>query len=212
MTAHWGIPDPAEATARPPKSRWRSRTPTGCCIGASRFSPRCRSAASTADAASTPARDRPQRRRDAPRPPSRLMPSLAATRLRGGARHGVPARGRGRLRHHGAAACRRERRACAALQHAADRRDSRRADPDLRSVSGAHFNPAVSARLRAAPRDLPGAMLPLYIAAQIRRRRCIGVWVAHLMFELPVCADTRQRSRTGPGNGWRKRSRLSDCC
>ena len=30
MTAHWGVPDPAEAKGTPPKSRSRSRTPIGC--------------------------------------------------------------------------------------------------------------------------------------------------------------------------------------
>ena len=47
----------------------------------------------------------------------------------------------------------RKRRARAALQYAADRRHPGRADPDRSARSpGAHFNPAVSARLRAARR------------------------------------------------------------
>lgn len=64
----------------------------------------------------------------------------------------------------------------------------------LGPVSGAHFNPAVSliealwGRLK--PRDLG-----LYIAAQLSGG-VIGVWVAHLMFDLPVL-QLSATSRTG---------------
>jgi glycerol uptake facilitator-like aquaporin len=51
-------------------------------------------------------------------------------------------------------------------------------------ISGAHFNPAVSAAF-ALRRQLPWPMAAGYIAAQITGA-VAGVWVAHLMFELPV--------------------------
>ena len=41
-----------------------------------------------------------------------------------------------------------------------------RADSDVRSVSGAHFNPAVSIAL-ALRRELPASVAAMYIAAQI---------------------------------------------
>jgi glycerol uptake facilitator-like aquaporin len=52
------------------------------------------------------------------------------------------------------------------------------------SVSGAHMNPAVSIAF-ALRRNLPWADTTAYIAAQIIGGM-IGVWIAHLMFELPV--------------------------
>jgi glycerol uptake facilitator-like aquaporin len=51
-------------------------------------------------------------------------------------------------------------------------------------VSGAHMNPAVSVAF-ALRRNLPWRDATAYIAAQIVGG-VIGVWVAHLMFELPV--------------------------
>jgi glycerol uptake facilitator-like aquaporin len=51
-------------------------------------------------------------------------------------------------------------------------------------VSGAHMNPAVSVAF-ALRRNLPWRDAAAYIAAQIIGG-VIGVWVAHLMFELPV--------------------------
>jgi glycerol uptake facilitator-like aquaporin len=51
-------------------------------------------------------------------------------------------------------------------------------------VSGAHFNPAVS--LAAALRgDMSASSTALYIGAQLAGA-ILGVWAAHLMFELPV--------------------------
>jgi glycerol uptake facilitator-like aquaporin len=63
-------------------------------------------------------------------------------------------------------------------------------------VSGAHFNPAVSLAfaLRAA---LPWQDAILYIAAQLVGG-IVGVWAAHLMFELPVWQFS-VTSRTGTG-------------
>jgi glycerol uptake facilitator-like aquaporin len=54
----------------------------------------------------------------------------------------------------------------------------------LGPVSGAHFNPAVS--LAAALRgDMSARATALYIGAQLAGA-ILGVWAAHLMFELPV--------------------------
>jgi glycerol uptake facilitator-like aquaporin len=51
-------------------------------------------------------------------------------------------------------------------------------------VSGAHMNPAVSIAF-ALRRNLSWSDMTAYIAAQIVGG-VIGVWIAHLMFELPV--------------------------
>jgi len=54
----------------------------------------------------------------------------------------------------------------------------------LGPVSGAHFNPAVS--LAAALRgDMTASSTAVYIGAQLTGA-ILGVWAAHLMFELPV--------------------------
>jgi len=63
-------------------------------------------------------------------------------------------------------------------------------------VSGAHFNPAVSAAF-ALRRQLPWAEAMAYVAVQIAGA-LIGVWAAHLMFELPLWQiSTTARSSTG---------------
>jgi glycerol uptake facilitator-like aquaporin len=51
-------------------------------------------------------------------------------------------------------------------------------------LSGAHFNPAVSLAF-ALRRELPWSTAGLYVAAQIAGG-VVGVWTAHLMFELPL--------------------------
>jgi glycerol uptake facilitator-like aquaporin len=52
------------------------------------------------------------------------------------------------------------------------------------AISGAHFNPAVS--LAAALRgELPWPTAGVYVGAQLTGA-VLGVWAAHLMFELPV--------------------------
>jgi len=63
-------------------------------------------------------------------------------------------------------------------------------------LSGAHFNPAVSLAL-AFRRVLPWHEAVVYIAAQFAGG-LIGVWAAHLMFELPVWQFSLT-VRTGPG-------------
>src|ERR1700685_4120036 len=63
-------------------------------------------------------------------------------------------------------------------------------------VSGANFNPAVSIAL-ALRRELSAGTAAFYIGAQLIGA-VVGVWTAHLMFELPLwqLSDT---ARTGPG-------------
>src|SRR5215468_5643436 len=50
-------------------------------------------------------------------------------------------------------------------------------------LSGAHFNPAVSLAF-AVRGELSWAVTAIYIGAQVVGA-VIGVWIAHLMFELP---------------------------
>ncbi|HTM73371.1 MAG TPA: MIP/aquaporin family protein [Pseudolabrys sp.] len=63
-------------------------------------------------------------------------------------------------------------------------------------VSGAHFNPAVSAAF-AARGQLSWQMTISYLAAQLLGA-VIGVWIAHAMFELPIWQFSTH-VRTGPG-------------
>ena len=63
-------------------------------------------------------------------------------------------------------------------------------------LSGAHFNPAVSLAF-ALRGQLPWRMTGLYTVTQIVGG-IVGVWVAHLMFELPVW-QLSGTVRTGPG-------------
>jgi glycerol uptake facilitator-like aquaporin len=63
-------------------------------------------------------------------------------------------------------------------------------------LSGAHFNPAVSIAF-ALRRELSWPEAVVYIAAQIVGA-IIGVWTAHLMFELPLWQFSAT-TRTGPG-------------
>jgi glycerol uptake facilitator-like aquaporin len=51
-------------------------------------------------------------------------------------------------------------------------------------ISGAHFNPAVSA-VMAFRRELPGASLLPYVAAQLIGAM-LGAWLAHLMFDMAI--------------------------
>jgi glycerol uptake facilitator-like aquaporin len=63
-------------------------------------------------------------------------------------------------------------------------------------ISGAHFNPAVSVAF-ALRRELSWPDTVTYIVAQIIGG-VIGVWIAHLMFELPVW-QVSSNARTGAG-------------
>jgi glycerol uptake facilitator-like aquaporin len=63
-------------------------------------------------------------------------------------------------------------------------------------ISGAHFNPAVSCAFSIRG-ELPWPTAAAYIAAQIIGA-VVGVWAAHLMFELPVLQlSLTQRSGAG---------------
>jgi glycerol uptake facilitator-like aquaporin len=64
------------------------------------------------------------------------------------------------------------------------------------SVSGAHFNPAVSIAL-ALRHELSGNVAAMYIAVQIVGG-VVGVLAAHFMFELPLW-QISVTARTGPG-------------
>jgi glycerol uptake facilitator-like aquaporin len=63
-------------------------------------------------------------------------------------------------------------------------------------LSGAHFNPAVTLAF-AFRRELPWRAAGLYIAAQFVGA-IAGVWIAHLMFELPVWQSSLT-TRAGTG-------------
>src|SRR5262245_36069875 len=63
-------------------------------------------------------------------------------------------------------------------------------------LSGAHFNPAVSVGF-ALRSELPWSEAAIYIAVQVLGA-LIGVWAAHLMFDLPVWQFS-VTERTGPG-------------
>jgi glycerol uptake facilitator-like aquaporin len=63
-------------------------------------------------------------------------------------------------------------------------------------ISGAHFNPAVTLAL-AAGNELPKSHIVPYIAAQVTGA-IAGVWIAHLMFDLPII-QTSTHMRTGIG-------------
>lgn len=63
-------------------------------------------------------------------------------------------------------------------------------------ISGAHFNPAVSAVMTVRG-DLPRTMLPAYVAAQLFGAM-LGAWLAHLMFDMTVLQwSTKVRAGTG---------------
>ena len=63
-------------------------------------------------------------------------------------------------------------------------------------VSGAHFNPAVSA-VMAWRGELPGSLLVPYVAAQLLGAM-LGAWLVHAMFELPIVQfSAHVRSGTG---------------
>ncbi|RTL22265.1 MAG: aquaporin family protein [Burkholderiales bacterium] len=63
-------------------------------------------------------------------------------------------------------------------------------------LSGAHFNPVVSAAM-AWRGELPRAALLPYIGAQLAGA-VLGAWLAHAMFELPLL-QLSAKVRSGPG-------------
>lgn len=66
----------------------------------------------------------------------------------------------------------------------------------LGPVSGAHFNPAVTLVMALARRIAPRTAV-LYVAAQLAAG-VLGVWAAHLMFDLPLLQFSA-KARTGGG-------------
>jgi glycerol uptake facilitator-like aquaporin len=64
------------------------------------------------------------------------------------------------------------------------------------SISGAHFNPAVTMAF-ALRGDLPWSMALMYVVCQFVGA-IVGVWTAHLMFELPLWQFSAQQ-RSGSG-------------
>ena len=66
----------------------------------------------------------------------------------------------------------------------------------LGPVSGAHFNPAVTLVMALGRRIAPRAAI-LYAAAQLAGG-ILGVWAAHLMFDLPLLQFSA-KARTGTG-------------
>lgn len=63
-------------------------------------------------------------------------------------------------------------------------------------ISGAHFNPVVSA-VMVLQRELPGSALVPYIAAQLIGA-VLGAWLAHAMFDMTIVQlSTKVRSGTG---------------
>ncbi|HEX2113192.1 MAG TPA: MIP/aquaporin family protein [Alphaproteobacteria bacterium] len=63
-------------------------------------------------------------------------------------------------------------------------------------ISGAHFNPAVTLALALA-RETPREHVLPYVLAQLGGA-VAGVWIAHLMFDLPIL-QTSAHTRTGVG-------------
>ncbi|MCE8005673.1 MIP/aquaporin family protein [Aestuariivita sp.] len=69
----------------------------------------------------------------------------------------------------------------------------------LGPISGAHFNPAVTLAFLLRGR-IPGTLALGYIAVQIGGG-ILGVWITHLMFDLPVLQSSATLHRTG-GAQW----------
>jgi glycerol uptake facilitator-like aquaporin len=63
-------------------------------------------------------------------------------------------------------------------------------------VSGAHFNPAVTLVMRLRG-EISSRVAMAFVAAQLGGG-ILGVWVAHLMFDLPIL-ELSTKVRTGPG-------------
>ena len=76
-------------------------------------------------------------------------------------------------------------------------------------LSGAHFNPAVSIAFALARGNDVAEAARVYRRAD--RGGIVGVWIAHLMFELPLW-QISVNARTGQDNGSRSSSPLSGCC
>jgi glycerol uptake facilitator-like aquaporin len=66
----------------------------------------------------------------------------------------------------------------------------------FRTISGAHFNPAVSL-VMAARRELPWSLFAPYVLAQLSGA-VLGAWLAHAMFDMSIVQfSAKVRSGTG---------------
>jgi glycerol uptake facilitator-like aquaporin len=77
------------------------------------------------------------------------------------------------------------------------------------SVSGAHFNPAVSVAF-ALRGELPWRVVALYVAVQVAAA-IAGAWIAHLMFDLPLL-QISTTIRSGPGQWLAEAIATFPCC
>ena len=167
MTAHWGIPDPAAATA--PRRRSRLAFAERCRMLTNRIGmfvslplraldkltlQKRLDAIGTAKEA---ARGKPARR-----PDGRGARSAAAAACGRGAGHRASGGGRGRLRHHGGAAGRRQSSHRAARQHDPDRRDPGRAHHHFRPRLRRAFQSGGVAGVCRARRHALARGAPLY--------------------------------------------------
>ena len=66
----------------------------------------------------------------------------------------------------------------------------------LGPISGAHFNPAVTLAF-ALRKDISARDASAYVMVQIPSA-ILGVWAAHLMFDLPILQASSTLHRTGP--------------
>ena len=66
----------------------------------------------------------------------------------------------------------------------------------LGPISGAHFNPAVTLAF-ALRGEIPGRLALQYVVVQILAG-ILGVWAAHVMFDLPILQSSTTLHRTGP--------------
>jgi glycerol uptake facilitator-like aquaporin/protein-tyrosine-phosphatase len=198
MTAHWGVPDPAEATGSPAeialafKDAYRMLYTSAHwgLHGAADPEPRPTQPAIEAE------RDRPHERRNGEGKRTELMPSLpqrvfcewlgTAFLLAAVVGSGIMAQklagGNGALAL-----------LCNTIPTGAILVVLILAFGPL---SGAHFNPAVSLAL-ALRGEVPSSTAALYIGAQVFGG-ITGVWAAHLMFELPLWQFSTA-VRTGSG-------------
>ncbi|OWU84934.1 MIP family channel protein [Oceanicola sp. 22II-s10i] len=65
----------------------------------------------------------------------------------------------------------------------------------LGPISGAHFNPAVTLFFFLR-KEIPGGLAVKYVAAQVAGG-IVGVWISHVMFDLPVLQLSETTHRTG---------------
>jgi glycerol uptake facilitator-like aquaporin len=66
-------------------------------------------------------------------------------------------------------------------------------------ISGAHFNPVVTAMF-ALRREMSWSLAAAYVLVQLAAA-ILGVWTAHLMFDLPVL-EVSTKLRAGPAQGF----------